>query len=164
MSDKKLTMRRALLEDAPLLFDMIGELAEYEKMQADVTGTAAMLRDNMKSGLVHALIAEYDGHTAGFALYFFHYSTFKSKRGLYLEDLFVRPAFQKLGIGKALFLQLTDIAASLECGRMEWCCLNWNTPSIGFYRHMGARPLDEWTTWRLDEANFPTLHAHGKDE
>lgn len=87
MSDEKLTMRRALLEDAPLLFDMIGELAEYEKMQADVTGTASMLRDNMESGLVHALIAEYDGHTAGFALYFFNYSTFKSKRGLYLEDL-----------------------------------------------------------------------------
>ena len=164
MSDEKLTMRRALLEDAPLLFDMIGELAEYEKMQADVTGTASMLRDNMESGLVHALIAEYDGHTAGFALYFFNYSTFKSKRGLYLEDLFVRPAFRKLGIGKALFLQLVDTAASSGYGRMDWCCLNWNALSIAFYQHMGARPLNEWTTWRLDEADFPSLHKNRKDE
>ena len=164
MSDENLTMRRALPEDAPLLFDMIGELAEYEKMQSDVTGAAQMLCDNIKSGLVHALIAEYGGLTAGFALYFFNYSTFKSKRGLYLEDLFVRPSFRKKGIGKALFLQLADLASASGCGRMEWSCLNWNAPSIAFYRHMGARPLEEWTTWRLDEADLKALCANGKDE
>lgn len=102
MSDEKLTMRRALLEDAPLLFDMIGELAEYEKMQADVTGTASMLRDNMESGLVHALIAEYDGHTAGFALYFFNYSTFKSKRGCTWR-IFCKACVSEAGNWKSAF-------------------------------------------------------------
>lgn len=161
MRDEKLTIRRADFADAPVIFDMIKELAVYEEMLDEVTGDEKMLENNMKSGLVHAFVAEYDGNVAAFALYFFNYSTFKSKPGLYLEDIFVRPSYRKKGIGKELFSMLEKEAVRLDCGRMEWCCLNWNEPSIAFYRHMGAKPMDEWTTWRLDEE---TLLENGKEE
>jgi GNAT superfamily N-acetyltransferase len=106
-----------------------------------------------------ALIAEYEGEAAGFALYFHNYSTFKGKPGLYLEDLFVKPELRGRGIGRALLQKVAGIAALRGCGRFEWACLDWNTPSIAFYKSIGAVPLPDWTIYRITEEKLAGL-AH----
>ena len=102
-----------------------------------------------------------DGKEVGFALFFHNFSTFVGRGGLYLEDLYVYPEYRGKGYGKALFMELVRIANERKCGRMEWVCLNWNTPSIEFYRSMGAVALDEWTTYRLDEKGIERLRVRG---
>jgi GNAT superfamily N-acetyltransferase len=149
-----IAIRAALPSDLPLVLALIRELATYEKLLAEVEVTEARLRDTLFPAgaappAAQVLIGEVDGAAAGFAVYFFNFSTFLGKPGLYLEDLFVRPAARGKGLGSALLRHLVGIAADRGCGRMEWSVLDWNTPAIDFYKRMGAQPLDDWSVFRL---------------
>ena len=146
-----MNLRPAELADAPEILALIQELAEYEELRDLCIATQADIEREVfgPNPVVQVVMAEVDGVVAGFALYFFNFSTFLGRRGIYLEDLFVRPDFRGQGIGKALLLKLKDIAIEAGYGRVEWAVLDWNTPSIEFYKALGARPLDEWTTFRL---------------
>jgi GNAT superfamily N-acetyltransferase len=146
-----LEIRFASGEDAPLVLRFIRELAEYEQLLNEVSATEESLRRTMFGDrpYAEALIAELDGEPAGFALFFHNYSTFLGQPGLYLEDIFVRPAFRGRGIGRTLMSRLAAITLQRHCGRLEWSVLNWNEPAIAFYRALGALPRDQWTTFRL---------------
>ncbi len=141
----------ASADDAPLILALVRELAEYEKLADQVSATEDALRESLfgERPAAEVLIARVDGEPAGFALFFGSYSTFLARPGIYLEDLFVRPAFRGLGIGRALLIEVAALAVSRRCGRVEWSVLDWNEPAIGFYRRLGARPLDDWTMFRL---------------
>ena len=146
------TIRQAKREDSQLIFDFIQAIAAYEKMSDDVEGSVSDVEYSIfDKEQASVLIGEEDGIPVGFALYYFNYSTFKTRRGLYLEDLFVNPNMRGKSYGKLLLMELVNIAAQQNCGRMEWCCLDWNTPSIKFYKSLGATAMDEWTTYRLNE-------------
>jgi GNAT superfamily N-acetyltransferase len=141
----------ATREDVPLILSLIRELAEYEKMSHLVSATEAGLAATLfgeRPG-AEVRIASVDGEPAGFALFFPNYSTFLGKPGLYLEDLFVRPAFRGQGVGKELLRTLARIALERGYGRMEWWVLDWNAPAIGFYEKLGATPMNDWTVFRL---------------
>lgn len=145
-------IRPAVREDSATIFQLIRAIADYEKMSGEVEGNAAQVEKTLfDEKQAECLIAEENGVPVGFALYFFNYSTFKTKHGLYLEDLFVYPQHRKKGYGKALLMELCRIAKQKHCGRMEWSCLDWNEPSIQFYKSLGARPMSEWTVYRLGE-------------
>jgi GNAT superfamily N-acetyltransferase len=137
--------------DVPLVLSLIKALAEYERLAHDVVATEAMVRESLfgPHAAAHAVIARMDGAPAGFALWFYNYSTFLGRPGLYLEDLFVLPEWRGRGIGRALLSHLARNAVARGCGRMEWSVLDWNQPAIRFYRSLGARPMDEWTVYRL---------------
>jgi GNAT superfamily N-acetyltransferase len=145
------TIRTATVADVPLILDFIRGLAVYEKLAHEVVATDATLRQTLfgATPAAQVVIAEVNGQPAGFALYFFNYSTFLAKPGLYLEDLFVKPEFRGAGIGKTLLLHLAKIANSRGCGRMEWSVLDWNEPAIKFYDSLGARRMNEWKICRL---------------
>ena len=145
------SLHPATVADVPLILDLIRGLADYEKLAHEVVATADSLRRTLfgATPAAHVVIAEVDGQPAGFALYFFNYSTFLAKPGLYLEDLFVKPEFRGRGTGKALLLHLAKIANERGCGRMEWSVLDWNEPAKGFYRKLGAVPLEGWRIMRL---------------
>ena len=146
-----LTIRPATPADVPLILDFIRELAEYEREpQAAVATQADLLRDGFgPEPKFRVDIAEWSGEPAGFALYFWNYSTWQGKPGLYLEDLFVRPHFRGKGIGKALLVHLARVAVKNNCGRLVWQVLDWNTPSIEFYKSLGAETMKEWLTMRV---------------
>jgi GNAT superfamily N-acetyltransferase len=151
---KKTTIREATAADVGLILYFVRELAIYEKLFEDVEATEESLRRTLfpSSGppaVAKVLIGELDGKPEGFTVYFFNYSTFLSMEGLFLEDLFVKPASRGYGLGKALLLQLAKIAVDRGCGRMDWSVLDWNTPSIEFYKALGAVAMDDWTTFRL---------------
>ncbi len=146
----RLKIRTAQKEDAALVLSFIKKIAEYEKMSDQVVATVETLEEFIfEKKAAQVFLAEYDGEPAGFALFFENFSTFIGRTGLYLEDLFVDPDKRGLGIGKALFQAVAAEAKRRGCQRMEWTCLDWNTPSIEFYRRMGAISMDEWTTYRL---------------
>ncbi len=152
----EIIIRPATVQDVPLMLGFIRELAEYEHMLDQVVATEQGLREWMfEKNKAEALICELDGLPAGFALYFHNFSTFLGKSGIFIEDLYVKPAFRKKGLGKALFIRIAQICLEQGCGRLEWNCLDWNTPSIEFYKAMGGKSLDEWTTYRItgDELN-----------
>jgi len=143
--------RYAQEKDVPLILNFIRELAAYEKMSDDVVATEALLTEwifEKKKAEVIFVLEE--GKEVGFALFFHNFSTFLGRAGLYLEDLFVLPEYRGKGYGKALLRRLAQIARERGCGRMEWWCLDWNRPSIAFYRALGAQPMDEWTVYRLE--------------
>ena len=146
-----LTIRPATSADVPLILQFIRELAEYEREpQAAVATSADLLRDGFgPEPKFRVDIAEWSGEPAGFALYFWNYSTWQAKPGLYLEDLFVRPHFRGKGIGKALLIHLAQVALKNNCGRLVWQVLDWNTPSIEFYKSLGAETMKEWLTMRV---------------
>ena len=146
----QITFRFAGPEDTGLILSFIRELADYEKMLDQVVATEELLREQLfdKHG-AEVLFALADGQEVGFALFFHNFSTFLGRRGLYLEDLFVKPAFRGQGYGKALLKKLARIAVERGCGRLEWACLDWNQPSIDFYLSMGAEPMNDWTVYRL---------------
>jgi GNAT superfamily N-acetyltransferase len=146
-----LTIRAATPADRDLVFAFIRDLAEYEKLLDDVVATP----DDVARALfaphprVFCDLAAWDGEPAGFALWFYNYSTFRGRHGIYLEDLFVKPAFRGKGIGKALLAHLAKRAVAEGCARVEWWVLDWNEPSIKFYESLGAIPMEEWTVFRL---------------
>lgn len=147
-------IRPATEADLPLILRFIRELADYEKLAHEVVADEASLRRALfpaapATPIAHCVIATAGDEPAGFALYFFNYSTFLARPGLYLEDLFVRPAFRGRGLGKALLLHLAQIANARGCGRMEWAVLDWNQPAIAFYESLGARRMKEWQICRL---------------
>ena len=147
-----LSIRPATIDDVPLIRALIAELAEYERLADAAVATDDDLRAQLFGAqpAAEVLIGEVDGEAAGFALFFHNFSTFLGKRGLYLEDLFVRPAFRGLGLGRHLMAALARIAVQRGCGRFEWSVLDWNAPAIGFYRALGATAMDEWTVQRLE--------------
>lgn len=146
-----LTIRPATPDDAELILRFITELAIYEKAEHEVKTDAAGIRDSLfaEGSTAHGLICENDGQPIGYAVYFFNYSTWLGKHGLYLEDLYVSPQARGIGAGKALLRHLAQLAVARGCGRFEWSVLDWNTPAIDFYESFGARPQSEWTTYRL---------------
>jgi GNAT superfamily N-acetyltransferase len=148
----------ATVADVPLILRLITALAEYERLADQVVATEDTLRASLfgPHPSAHVVIARVGGEPAGFALWFYNYSTFLAKPGLYLEDLFVLPAFRGRGVGKALLAHLAGIAVARGCGRMEWSVLDWNAPAIGFYKKLGAAVLEDWRTCRL---TGDTLHA-----
>lgn len=146
-----INIRPATPDDAELILRFITELAIYEKAEHEVKTDAAGIRDSLfaEGSTAHGLICENDGQPIGYAVYFFNYSTWLGKHGLYLEDLYVSPETRGLGAGKALLRHLAQLAVARGCGRFEWSVLDWNTPAIDFYESFGARPQSEWTTYRL---------------
>lgn len=158
---KALTIRPAALGDEFELLALIKALADYEKLSHEVTATPADLAVSLFGSppTAHAVLAEVQGQAVGFALYFFNFSTFVGRPGLYLEDLYVRPEYRGRGYGKALLLHLAALARERGCGRMEWSVLDWNQPAIDFYRSLGARPMDDWTVFRLDQTALAALEA-----
>ena len=142
--------RFATENDTALILDFIKALAEYEKMSDEVVATEEILREwvfeKKKAEVIFALE---DGKEVGFALFFHNFSTFLGRAGIYLEDLFVKPEYRGRGYGKGLIRELARITVERGCGRLEWCCLDWNKPSIDFYLSLGATPMDIWTTYRL---------------
>ncbi len=161
-----LNIRAASIDDIPLILEFIRDLAEYEKAPQEAVATATQLRRHGFTDCprFHVLIAEWDGQPAGFALYFYHFSTWVGRPTLFLEDLFVRPPFRRRGIGKALLLHLAKVAVQEDCGRFEWQVLDWNTPAIEFYESLGARVLKEWLTMRVSGAALKELAAGGRPE
>jgi GNAT superfamily N-acetyltransferase len=149
-------IRQAAEEDIPLILTFINELAEYEKLLHQVKATEELLRESLfgEKRFVEILIAEYNGEPAGQAVFFHNFSTFIGRPGIYLEDLYVRPHLRGNGIGKALLQFLINLAKERNCGRVEWAVLNWNKPSINFYKNIGAKPMDEWVIFRLTEEKF----------
>jgi GNAT superfamily N-acetyltransferase len=157
-----MNVRSATAHDASLLHQLITELARYEESESCVKVTAADLHRQLSSQEppFHCLIAEVDGSAAGFALYFFAYSTWEGASTIYLEDLYVREEFRGARIGAALMESLASIAEQNGCLRFEWSVLDWNQPAINFYRKIGAQPLAGWTRYRLDGENLSRLqHA-----
>jgi len=154
-----IAIRRAVAGDVPQILTFVRELADYEKVPHEVKATEAdLLRDGFSGApRFFVEIAEWEGAPAGFALWFFNYSTWEGRPGLYLEDLFVRPAFRGRGIGKALLVHLARCAVAEECGRFQWQVLDWNLPAIGFYETLGARALKEWVTMRVSEPDIARL-------
>jgi GNAT superfamily N-acetyltransferase len=158
-----LKLRKALPEDAPLILSYIRELAEYERAPEKAVATEADLRHFVfsEAPLAFVVMAEWAGRPAGFALYFFNFSTWEGKAGLYLEDLWVRPEFRGKGIGKALLKRLAAIALERGCARYVWQVLDWNTPSIEFYKAMGAEVMKEWLTCRVEGDALARLAEEG---
>lgn len=144
------TFRFASADDVPLIQSFVRGLAEYERMESDMVADDESVRHWLfDEKCARVLFVLEDGREVGFALFFYNYSTFLGRAGIYLEDLFVLPAYRGRGHGKALIARLAKIATEQGCGRLEWSCLDWNLPSIEFYLSLGARKMDEWTVYRL---------------
>ena len=154
-----ITLRVAEPGDVSTILRFIEGLAEYEKLSDRCVATEQSLRATLFGERPYAevILASLDGLDAGFALFFHNYSTFLAKPGIYLEDLFVDPAFRGKGLGKALLQQLAKLAVGRGCGRLEWSVLDWNQPAIDFYKSVGAEPLDEWTIYRVAGAALTRL-------
>lgn len=146
-----ITIRNAARQDLDIIYRFICDLADYENLRHEVHATPEGLAERLFGPRTYAevVIAETDGTAQGFALFFHNFSSFEGKPGLYLEDLFVRPEARGRGIGKALLVHLAQMAIERDCARMEWTVLDWNEPSIAFYRSIGARPKQEWIIQRL---------------
>jgi GNAT superfamily N-acetyltransferase len=154
-----LTIRPAIAADLSLIAELIRALADYEKLANEVRFDDAVLAAKLFGPRPYAevIIGEVDGVAQGFALYFHNFSTFEGRPGVYLEDLFVRPQARGSGLGKALLAELARIAVERDCARLEWSVLDWNEPAIGFYKALGAKPMDEWTVFRVDGTALETL-------
>jgi len=151
-------IRFATEKDVPIILGFIKELAEYENMSKDVVATEELLIKNIfHEKLAQVIIAEFDKEAVGFALFFNNFSTFLGKGGIYLEDLYVKPSMRNKGVGKTLLKYLANLTLEKGYGRLEWSCLDWNEPSIAFYKERGAIPMDEWTIYRVTGENLKTL-------
>ncbi|MDQ7093665.1 GNAT family N-acetyltransferase [Desulfosporosinus sp. PR] len=149
-------LRFAESEDVALILGFIKELAEYEKMLSDVVATEESLKESLfQRKMAEVIIGEYKNRPVGFALFFHNYSTFLGKPGIYLEDLYIKPEMRGKGLGKIILSFLAQLVIERNCGRLEWWCLDWNQPSITFYKQLGAVPMAEWTVYRVhDEALY----------
>jgi GNAT superfamily N-acetyltransferase len=159
------SIRPACPGDVELLVNLVHELAVYEKLERHALAKPEDFRLHLfgRRPAAEAALAEVDGQPVGFALWFTTFSTFRGQPGLYLEDLFVKPDYRGRGIGKGLLAFLAGLAVERGCGRLEWAVLNWNEPAIGFYRSVGARPMDEWTVYRIDDEPLRSLAAGASD-
>jgi GNAT superfamily N-acetyltransferase len=156
-------IRKARLEDVPLILRMIRALAEYEELSDAVTTTEDQLRDTLFERRAAEVLLAYAGdEAAGFAVFFQNFSTFLGRPGIYLEDLFVRPEWRGRGLGTRLFARVAQLAVERDCGRMEWSVLDWNESAIGFYRNLGAHPMDDWTVFRLTGAGLTEVAARAE--
>jgi len=157
------TLRPATRADVPVILDLVRGLAEYERLAADCIATEAALSETLFGARPQAevILALADGVPAGFALFFHNYSTFLARHGIYLEDLFVKPAFRGRGIGKILLSHLANLAVERGCGRLEWSVLDWNTDAIRFYESLGAKAMDEWTVYRITGPALAALAGKG---
>ena len=153
------SIRAGVAADTPLIVSLIRELAEYERAPNDAIATERELEEVLfgEKPAAEVLLAFQAGGPVGFAVYFFNFSTWLGRPGLYLEDLFVRPELRGKGYGRALLRHLAQIAQERGCGRMEWAVLDWNEPAIGFYKNLGAKPQDDWTVFRLDRRGIGAL-------
>jgi GNAT superfamily N-acetyltransferase len=151
-SIKDFQIRHASIEDCPQILAFIKELAEYEKLSHEVVATVETLEQSLFGDPAYArvLMGEYQGQAVGYALFFHNFSTFTGRPGIYLEDIYVQPAYRGKGFGKKLLSYIAHRARELDCTRVEWSVLDWNEPSIQFYRSIGAAPMDGWTVQRLD--------------
>ncbi|HUM01306.1 MAG TPA: GNAT family N-acetyltransferase [Thermoanaerobaculia bacterium] len=163
MRSAPVTLRGARPEDVPAIAGLIRDLAAYERAPRECRADETLLRDHLFGERPYAetIVAEREGELGGFALFFHNYSTWLTRPGLYLEDLYVKPELRGLGIGKALLVRLAEIAVARGCGRMEWSVLTWNEPAIGFYRSLGAVPMDEWRIYRLSGEALRALGRGG---
>jgi len=152
-------IRRANIDDVSTILGFIRQLAIYEKLEHQVVATEDGLRASLfgPRPMAEVILAEYDGQAVGFALFFPNYSTFLGKPGIHLEDLFVVPEWRGHGFGGQLLGRLAAIAVERDAGRLEWNVLDWNEPAIGFYKNLGAKPMDEWTVFRLDDTGIEKL-------
>jgi GNAT superfamily N-acetyltransferase len=153
------SIRPARADDCGTIAELIRELAVYERLEAEAKATPEDIRRDLfgPRPFAEALIAEVDGEPVGFALFFHNYSTIRGRPGIYLEDLFVRPESRGRGIGRALLAHLAKLASERGCGRLEWAVLDWNEPSINFYRSLDALPMDDWTIFRLADGPLARL-------
>jgi GNAT superfamily N-acetyltransferase len=162
-----LSIRPAAPSDLPLIVQFIRDLADYERLAHDVRMDEAVLAEklfganNGHGPYAEVLIGQIDGVAQGFALFFHNFSTFEGRPGIYLEDLFVRPEARGSGLGKALLGRLAALAVERDCARLEWAVLDWNEPSIAFYKALGARAMDEWTIFRVDGKALTQLAGEG---
>ena len=152
-----LEIRVATPEDAETILGFVTELAIYEKAEHEVLASKEDIVRTLTNREAEAVICDYQGEAIGFALYFFNYSTWVGRPGLFLEDLYVSSAHRGIGAGKALLVYLAGLAKAKGCGRFEWNVLDWNEPAINFYRSLGAKPQDEWITYRLDVGGIAAL-------
>ena len=152
----KISLRESSIDDIPLIFDFIKELAEYEKMSDEITATKEILKNSLfgQNKYAEVVIAEFEGKPAGQVLFFHNFSSFKGRSGIYIEDIYVRPQYRGNGIGKALLNHIKELAKKRNCGRVEWVVLNWNKSAINFYEKIGAIPMNDWTIYRLSEDKF----------
>ena len=159
-----IAIRPAVPSDLPLIAELIRALADYEKLSHEVRFDEAVLGQHLFGArpMAEVVIGELDGVAQGFALFFHNFSTFEGRPGIYLEDLFVRPAARGSGLGKALLSHLAALATQRDCARLEWSVLDWNEPAIGFYKKLGARLMDEWTVMRVDGQALTQLGAAGR--
>ncbi len=155
------SVRAATRADLPLIADLIRDLAAYEKLSDAVRFDIGLLETHLFGSrpMAEVVIGEADGTAQGFALFFHNFSTFEGRPGIYLEDLYVRPEARGAGLGKALLAHLAALAVERGCARLEWSVLDWNTPAIGFYTALGARPMDDWTVMRVDGSALTRLGA-----
>jgi len=146
-----LRIRSATPADVPLILELIHALAEYERLAHQCVATEVRIRESLfgPHPAAEVLIAELEGRAVGFALFCHNFSTFLARRGIWLEDLFVKPEYRGHGVGRALLVRLAALAVERDCGRLEWAVLDWNESAIGFYKGIGAVPLDDWTTFRV---------------
>jgi GNAT superfamily N-acetyltransferase len=156
-----LSIRQAVADDLPLIARFIRDLADYERLADAVRFDEGTLGKHLfgPRPLAEVIIGEIDSAPEGFALFFHNFSTFEGRPGIYLEDLFVRPTARGSGLGRAMLAHLAHLAQARGCARLEWAVLDWNAPSIGFYKGLGARPLDDWTLFRLDGPALAHLAA-----
>ncbi len=151
-------LRFAEVHDAALILEFIRELADYENMLPEVIATEEVLRESLfERKMAEVVIGEYKNRPVAFALFFHNFSTFLGRPGIYLEDLYVKPDVRGKGIGKMMLAFLAKLALERNCGRLEWWCLDWNEPSIQFYKQLGAVPMDEWTIYRVDDEALAEL-------
>ena len=152
-------IHKAEERDVPLILEFIQALAEYERLRDSCVASEGKLRDTLFSAnpAAEVIIARVDGEPMGFALFFHNYSTFLAQRGIYLEDLFVKPEARGKGVGFALLSELARITIERDCGRLEWAVLDWNELAIDFYKRIGAVPMDDWTTFRLTSDSLVNL-------
>lgn len=168
-----MVIRPATPDDIPLILALIRELAEYERAPEQAVATPALLRQHLfgseadgtapggalRGPMAECVIGEVEGRAQGFAVYFHNFSTWLGRPGMYLEDLFVRPEARGKGLGEALLRHVAQVAVARGCRRFEWAVLDWNEPAIGFYRRLGARAMDEWTTYRVSGEALEALAA-----
>jgi GNAT superfamily N-acetyltransferase len=159
----ELEIRAATEDDVPLILSLIKELAGYERLSHEAVATEETLRASLfgERQVAETLLAHLGDDPAGFALFFYNFSTFLDRPGIYLEDLYVRPEYRGAGVGRVLLVHLAGLARHRDCGRLEWSILDWNEPAIGFYESIGASPVSGWTVYRVTGRALEELAARG---